>query len=79
MVIVSTKERYGTEVWQALVASSSDLGGVYRQFATVGEVSDLAGVSRITAKKYLEILVEQGAAERMKFGSRFGYLAKKWA
>ena len=76
---MSTEERYGTEVWAGLVKSSSDLGGVYRQWATVGEVAIASGVSRGTAKKYLEKLVVMGTAEKMKFGKRVGYLAKKWA
>lgn len=72
-VIVSTNERYGTAVWNGLLASTLTLANVYVQWASVGEVAIAGGVSRGTAKKYLELLVEKGAAKKMKFGSRVGY------
>lgn len=70
---MSTKERYGTEVWNALVATTRVYANVYVQWATVGEVSQKAGVSRGTAKKYLDALVTMGQARSMKFGKRTGY------
>lgn len=70
---MSTKERYGTEVWEALINTTRVYANVYVQWATVGEVSEKAGVSRGTAKKYLEALVASGHAKAMKFGKRTGY------
>lgn len=70
---MSTKERYGSEVWTALVNNTRVLADVYVQWATVGEVAASAGVSRGTAKKYLEELVKMGRAKRMAFGKRHGY------
>lgn len=70
---MSLEERFGTLVWKALVKNSNDFAGVYVQWATVGEVATDAKVSRATAKKYLEKLVEMGNAKSMKFGKRTGY------
>lgn len=70
---MSTMERYGTAVWQGLLASTITLANVYQQWATVGEVARAAGVSEPTAKKYLTMLVEKGDAKCMKFGNRMGY------
>lgn len=70
---MSTTERYGTEVWNALVKNTRVLADIYVQWATVGEVAEAAGVSRGTAKKYLEALVNMGRAKRMAFGKRYGY------
>lgn len=70
---MSTKERYGTAVWQGLLSSTMTLANVYVQWATVGEVANAAGVSRATAKKYLDALVEMGQVKTMKFGGRKGY------
>lgn len=70
---MSTKERYGSAVWAGLLASTVTLANVYVQWATVGQVAAAGGVSRGTAKKYLEELVDMGQAKKMKFGSRVGY------
>lgn len=70
---MSTTERYGKEVWEALVKETRVYADVYIQWATVGEVAEMAGVSRGTAKKYLEKLVGMGEARSMKFGKRTGY------
>ena len=70
---MSTEERYGTDVWKALIANTRVLADVYVQWATVGEVAQGAGVSRNTAKKYLERLVDMGHAKKMAFGKRSGY------
>jgi response regulator of citrate/malate metabolism len=70
---MSTNERYGTAVWQGLLASTITLANVYVQWATVGEVASASGVSRATAKKYLDKLVAMGQAKTMKFGKRTGY------
>lgn len=70
---MTLKERFGTEVWQALIKNTRVLSEVYVQWATVGEVAKDARVSRATAKKYLEMLVKQGHAKSMKFGKSTGY------
>lgn len=70
---MSTTERYGTEVWNALVNTTRVYANVYVQWATVGEVAEKAGVSRGTAKKYLEKLISTKHAKSMKFGKRTGY------
>jgi len=53
---MSTKERYGSDVWRAVVQISK----TSTPFMTVGEVAGIAGVSRPTAKKYLKLLVDDG-------------------
>jgi response regulator of citrate/malate metabolism len=73
---MSTNERYGTAVWQGLLASTLTLANVYQKWATVGEVAAAGGVSRATAKKYLDKLVEMGQVKMMKFGKRVGYAIK---
>jgi len=70
---MTLKERFGTEVWEALVKNTRVYADVYVQWATVGEVATDAKVSRATAKKYLEMLVKDGHAKSMKFGKRTGY------
>lgn len=70
---MTLKERFGTEVWQALVKNTRVYADVYVQWATIGEVAKDANVSRATAKKYLDILVSEGHAKSMRFGKRTGY------
>lgn len=70
---MSTNERYGSAVWAGLLASTLTLANVYVQWATVDQVARAGGVSRGTAKKYLEKLVTMGQAKKMKFGARYGY------
>ena len=73
---MSTVERYGGEVWRGLLASTLTLGNVYQRWATVGDVAKAAGVSRATAKKYLNLLVDKGEVKTMKFGSSVGYAVR---
>jgi response regulator of citrate/malate metabolism len=70
---MSTKERYGNAVFEALSQNTFQLADMYTQWATVGEVAESAGVSKPTAKKYLDLLVEMGRVSAMKFGTRTGY------
>jgi len=53
---MSTKERYGTAVWNALIACEANRKDGEWGWVSVGEVMEEAGVSRGTARKYLEIL-----------------------
>ena len=56
---MSTTERYGTAVWDAIVKmEASDESGWF--YATVGEVAAEAGVTKPTAAKYLNKLYEMG-------------------
>lgn len=75
---MSTTERYGTEVWRALKECTLVYANVYVQWATVGEVAEKAGVSRGTAKKYLDALISTNHAKSMKFGKRTGYSVADW-
>lgn len=59
-VKMSTKERYGNEVWRAVQCFAMEWQNGGPLFRTVGEVAREAGVSRGTAKKYLDILVDAG-------------------
>ncbi len=52
---MSTKERFGSLVWDAVCQISQSS----TPFMTVGEVAAAAQVSRPTAKKYLDALVEK--------------------
>lgn len=70
---MSTNERYGSAVWAGLLASTMTLANVYVQWATVGEVAKASGVSRGTAKKYLDKLVAMGQVKTLTFGKRTGY------
>ena len=70
---MSTKERYGSEVWRALSHVTRFYAHDHIIWATVGEVAKEAGVSKPTAAKYLNALVEMGSAVDMEFGSRRGY------
>lgn len=57
---MSTKERYGTAVWDAIIALEDALGENDWGWHSAGEVAKVAGVSRNTARKYLDILYENG-------------------
>ncbi len=74
IVIVSTKQRYGDAVLGALLLCSWHDGNGSWKWATIGEVADAAGVSRTTAKKYLEALVDMGHAVPSDIGKRRVYL-----
>jgi predicted ArsR family transcriptional regulator len=77
---MSTKQRYGTAVWEAINRICDNVVGYH----SIGEVAKEAGVTKPTAKKYLEILVENGdievidtSARRFCKGSRF-YRVPRW-
>lgn len=56
---MSTSERYGTAVFNAIwdMEQEDESGWFY---ATVGEVAQRAGVTKPTASKYLKALYEMG-------------------
>ena len=70
---MSTKERYGTIVWDALVEIASDAIVGYDVWASASAVGEKGGVSAMTARKYLDMLVETGHAECISFGGVKGY------
>lgn len=58
---MSTKERYGTAVWDALCALEDALTPDDWGWHSAGEVAEKAGVSRTTAKKYLDMMYEMNS------------------
>jgi len=67
---VSTTERYGNAVWLALTEIFNAPETKDDEWITIGEVAERAGVSRPTAKKYLELLKTAGHAKRVCLGKR---------
>lgn len=61
---MSTKERYGTIVWDALALIFNSSVTPDDGWVSVGEVARVAKVSKPTAKKYLDMLVEMDTAKR---------------
>lgn len=59
-VKMSTKERYGTAVWEALVAIHEELKEGDWGWHSAGQVARRAGVSTTTARKYLDLMYEMG-------------------
>lgn len=70
---MSTKERYGTLVWEALKIMTSEDIVDYEVWCSANAVGEAAGVSAPTARKYLEEMVEMGVAERIRYGGISGY------
>jgi len=72
---MSTKERYGSAVWAALIAinSSDDVMGGHSTYKTVATIADGAGVSKMTARKYLNELCESGHAHKIGQGRTVMY------
>jgi Fic family protein len=70
---MSTKERYGTEVWQAVITLSFSDGKNMHPLLSVGDVAAMAGVSRDTAKKYLMELVKKECVATFPVGKRWVY------
>lgn len=70
---MSTKERYGSAVWDALQAVSYLVDPTIFVYVGVGEVAEKAGVSRPTAKKYLEMLYSEGHIKKMTAGKHSFY------
>jgi len=61
----STERKNGEIVWQAFC--NMEFGDVINGvWVTVGEVARQAKVSRPTARKYLDMAVDQGAAHRFR-------------
>jgi DNA-binding IclR family transcriptional regulator len=71
---MSTSERYRSIVGGALFDVSRNHHTGAHLWATVGEVANQAGVSRPTARKYLDILVSQEWAEKIDKGYTVLYM-----
>lgn len=71
---MSTKQRYGGAVWDALWDICHPHDGFGWGWAGVGQVAARAGVSRPTAKKYLEAFVESGHVVFTNVGIVRGYM-----
>ncbi len=69
---MSTTERYGTLVWEALLRLHARVSAGVWEWHSVGEISIEAGVSRPTTRKYLMMLSEMGNV-RVISGNNFTY------
>lgn len=65
---MSHEERYGTLVWNALVLAFNDESTPDDGWITVGEVAAIAQITKPTAAKYLNKLLEMGNAKRVCVG-----------
>lgn len=78
---MSTKERYGSAVWSAVQELSFLVEARMYCLLTVGEVAKKAGVSKPTAKKYLDLLAKEGYMHKSVFPSvtfyRSAYLSEE--
>ncbi len=75
---MSTKERYGTAVWLALVELFMEPTTSDEAWITVGQVAQRAGCSNPTAKKYLDELRERGNAKRITVGAALVAYRPEW-
>ena len=73
---MSTKQRYGNAVWEAISDLTNHKVGKEHEYVSVGEVANRAGVSFPTAKKYLAALWEMGDVTVAKVGDVTGFRAK---
>ena len=69
---MSHEERYGTLVWQALVAIFNHSDTPDDGWITVGQVAKMAQITKPTAAKYLNRLREMGEAKRVCVGEGKG-------
>lgn len=65
---MSHEERYGTLVWNALVAIFNQPDTPDDGWITVGEVAKEAKITKPTASKYLNKLLSMGNAKRVCIG-----------
>lgn len=66
---MSSKERFGTEVWKAAKQLSKKGSAAAPYLMSVGEVAAAAEVSKPTARKYLRELANIGHMERIQAGN----------
>lgn len=71
---MSTNERYRSIVGSGLYDASMNHHTGALSWVTVGEVSAQAGVSRPTARKYLDLLVSEEWAEKIDKGYTVLYM-----
>lgn len=65
---MSTKMRYGNDVWKGYLAASHAAYLRAEKWVMVGEIAALAGVAKATARKYLRMLSESGDIELAESG-----------
>jgi len=70
---MSTKERFGTLVWRSLIELNEKHAPIEGIWVTVGEIASDVGVSKVTARKYLDELWRMRHAERVIVGTAIGY------
>lgn len=72
---MSSRMWYATAVWHELIRInvSDDVMGGYRTYRTVASVAKGAGVSRMTARKYLEGFVSEKHAVKIGEGKTVMY------
>lgn len=73
---MSTKERYGTAVWEAIAALTDHKVGQGCVYIGAGEIAKKAGVSKPTAKKYLSELWEMGHVKIAIIDGHTGFRAE---
>jgi len=70
---LSTKERFKNLIWNTLIELYDAPSTIDDAWITVGEVSRVTGVSKVTSRKYLEELLQEGNAARAIVGTAIGY------
>jgi len=75
---LSTRERYGTAVWLALVELFMEPSTSDETWITVGDVAARAGISQTTARKYLDELKDKGNAKRIMVGKKLAAYRPEW-
>ena len=65
---MSHEERYGTLVWNALVEAFNSPFTLDEAWITVGEVANIARITKPTAAKYLNRLIAMNNAKRVCVG-----------
>lgn len=70
---MSTKERFGTEVWRAALALAQKGSAAAPYTMSVGEVAAIAEISKPTARKYLRELAKKGHMEQVKVANAEGF------
>lgn len=70
---MSTKQRYGDAVLRAVQELSYLVDTYVYVGLAIGEVAERAGVSKPTAKKYLDLLKDMDVVNGGKIGNQFYY------
>lgn len=72
---MSTRERYGRDVWAGIQKhQAAHEAGECGIWASAAQVAERAGVSVVTSRKYLNMLVDMGDVLSLKAGSSTFYM-----